>query len=210
MANLMSLGSANDENVEAKRRARTGREALIEAAKRLLPDHAPGTIAGRDLSAEADVNYGLVHHYFGGKDAALLAGLRALRDDFVTAHGDVASMPLLTASDPYLKALVRWHLHDSDSEEIDGEFPLGRALVAAVASRMDPGGDHALAEAKARAIAMSSLQVCFAVFGPALLEATGVRDDERSSVEAALASLYDSISLKDHDHAPDRPMRRHE
>ncbi len=145
----------------------------------MLPDRAPGTIAGRDLAAEADVNYGLVHHYFGGKDAALLAGLRALRDDFVTTHGDVASMPLLTASDPYLKALVRWHLHDSDAVEVDGEFPLSAALVAAVASRMESGGDDALAEAKARAIAMTSLQLCFAVFGPVLLEATGVRRHER-------------------------------
>jgi AcrR family transcriptional regulator len=190
------MGPTNDGNAAVEHRAGTGREALIEAAKRLLPDRAPGTIAGRDLAAEAAVNYGLVHHYFGGKDAALLAGLRALRDDFVAAHGDVASIPLLTASDPYLKALVRWHLHDSESEEIDRDFPLGAALVAAVASRMDSRGDNAVAEAKARAIAMTSLQVCFAVFGPALLEASGVREDERASVEAALVSIYDSIALK--------------
>jgi AcrR family transcriptional regulator len=195
------MGSVNDENAGVKRRTGTGREALIEAAKRLLPDRAPGTIAGRDLAVEADVNYGLVHHYFGGKDEALRAGLRALRDDFVTAHGDVTAMPLVTSSDPYLKALVRWHLHESDrlhdSDQVDGEFPLGAALVEAVASRLDSGDDHSLAEAKARAIAMSSLQLCFAVFGPALLEATGVRDHERPSVEAALASLYDSIALRD-------------
>jgi hypothetical protein len=61
---------------------------------------------------------------------------------------------------------------------------------------MDPSRDQTVAEAKARAIAMTSLQVCFAVFGPALLEATGVRTDERASVEAALASIYDSIALK--------------
>jgi AcrR family transcriptional regulator len=198
------MASENDESAPVERRTGTGREALIEAAKRLLPERAPGTIAGRDLAAEADVNYGLVHHYFGGKDAALRAGLRALRNDFVDAHGDVASMPLLTASDPYLKALVRWHLHNSDGTEVD-EFPLGAALVAAVASRMEPGGDESVAEAKARAIAMTSLQICFAVFGPVLLEATGVRRRERRSVEAALASLFDAIALKDDDQLPNRP-----
>ena len=191
------MGSGIGEDAAVRHRTGTARDALIEAAKRLLPDCAPGTIAGRDLAVAADVNYGLVHHYFGGKDAALLAGLRALRDDFVTAHGDVTSMPLLTASDPYLKALVRWHLHDADAVAVDGDFPLSAALVAAVASRMEPGGDESTAEAKARAIAMTSIQLCFAVFGPALLEATGVRGDERQSVEAALASLYDSIALKD-------------
>jgi len=203
MANLLSMGSAKEAGADVRHRAGTGREAIIGAAKRLLPDRAPGTIAGRDLAVEANVNYGLVHHYFGGKDAALLAGLRALRDDFVAAHGDVASMPLLAGSDPYLKALVRWHLHGSDVVEVDGEFPLGAALVAAIATRMDSGGDAAHAEAQARAIAMTSLQLCFAVFGPVLLEATGVRRHERQNVEAALATLYDSIALKDTDHPSD-------
>ena len=199
MANVLSMGSAEEDSTVVQHRPGTGRAALIGAAKRLLPDRAPGTIAGRDLAVEADVNYGLVHHYFGGKDAALLAGLRALRDDFVTAHGDVASMPLLTGSDPYLKALVRWHLHDSDIVEVDGEFPLAAALTAAIATRMDSGGNDAHAEAQARAIAITSLQLCFAVFGPVLLEATGVRRHERQTVEAALATLYDSIALKDRD-----------
>lgn len=208
MANLVSMGSTNDTRVAVEHRAGTAREALIEAAKRLLPDRAPGTIAGRDLAAAANVNYGLVHHYFGGKDAALLAGLRALRDDFATTHGDVASMPLLTASDPYFKALVRWHLHDSDAAEVDGEFPLTGELVAAVASRMESGGDDALADAKARAIAMISLQLCFALFGPVLLEATGVRRHERERVESALAALYDAIALKAHDDPPNGPPAR--
>ncbi len=200
------MGSANTASAVVKHREGTGREALIEAAKRLLPDRAPSAIAGRDLAAEADVNYGLIHHYFGGKDAALTAGLRALRDDFVNAHGDVTSMPLLTASDPYLKALVRWHLHDAETAEVAGEFPIAAALVAAVTSRMDSGGDEARAEATARAIAMTSLQLCFAVFGSVLLEATGVSLQERQPVEAALASLYDSIALKDHHEAPHPPL----
>jgi AcrR family transcriptional regulator len=202
------MGAGDHDNAAGALRTGTARQALIDAAKRLLPDRAPGAISGRELAAEADVNYGLVHHYFGGKDAALRAGLRALRDDFVIAHGDVASMPLLTASDPYLKALVRWHLHDSDAAEVDGEFPLGAALVAAVASRMGSGGDHARAEAKARAIAMTSLQVCFAVFGPSLLEATGVGDHERQPVEAALAALYDSIALTNLHARSDSPAAR--
>lgn len=196
------MAHTKEQSSTVQHRAGTGRETLIQAAKRLLPERAPSTITGRDLAAEADVNYGLVHHYFGGKDAALHAGLGALRDDFVSTHGDAASMPLLTESDPYLKALVRWHLHDSDAAEVGGEFPIGAALVAAVGARMDSDGDDATAEAKARAIAMASLQLCFAVFGPVLLEATGVRSHERRPVEAALATLYDSIALKNHDHPP--------
>jgi AcrR family transcriptional regulator len=192
------MGSADVGDTAVRPRAVNGQEALVEAAKRLLPDRAPGAISGRDLAAEADVNYGLVHHYFGGKDAAFRAGLRALRDDFVATHGDAASMSLLTGSDPYLKALVRWHIEGSDSVSVDGEFPIGAALVEAVAARMNAGADGASVEAKARAIAMISLQLCFAVFGPVLLEGTGVEGHERTDVMTALSSLYDSIALADH------------
>ncbi len=208
MANLMSMGGNNDQIPRTTHRAGTGRDALIDAAKQLLTLRAPGAIVGRDLADEAGVNYGLIHHYFGGKDAALRAGLDALRADFVATHGDVTAMPLLTSSDPYLKALVRWHLHDSDAATADSEFPLSAALVASIASRLEGVDDDVLAEAKARAIAMTSLQLCFAVFGPVLLEATGARGQERRSVEAALGSLYDSIALRTRDQTSSAPTAR--
>lgn len=177
-------------------RVAAGREALVDAARRLLPDRAPSTIAGRELAAEAGVNYGLVHHHFGGKEGALTAGLLALRDDFMATHGDPAALPLLTESDPYLKALVRWNVDYPQSVPVDGEFPISAGLVAVVAQRMEPRrGADALIEAKARAIAMTSIQLCFAVFGPVLLDATGVRHHERDDVRAALAHLYDSLGL---------------
>ena len=175
----------------------SARDALIGAAKRLLPDRSPSTITGRELAAEAGVNYGLVHHHFGGKDGALAAGLGALRDDFMEANRDAANLPLLTNSDPYLKALVRSNVDYPDSiAAADGEFPIGADLVAAVVQRISDGEpDHdSLIEAKARAIAMVSIQLCFSVFGPVLLDAVGVRHRERDEVEAALSALYDSLA----------------
>ncbi len=188
--------STSDGSESVPRRAANGRDALIEAAKRLLPDRAPSTIAGRDLAAEAGVNYGLVHHHFGGKDAALAAGLLALRDDFMAANGDVSALPLLTESDPYLKALVRTNVDHPDLPAVGGEFPISAALVSAVAQRLAAQGrGDSLVEAKARAIAMTSIQLCYAVFGPVLLDATGVLHRERNEVQAALASLYDDLAL---------------
>lgn len=177
------------------------RDALVDAAKRLLPDHAPSTITGRNLAAEANVNYGLVHHYFGSKDAALVAGLRSLRDDFVTTHGDAATMPLLTASDPYLRAIVRFNIDAPGTVSPDDDFPIGAGLVAALDERVgvcsDDGDPHV--QAQARAIAMISMQLCFAVLGPELLEATGVGPNARDDVQSALASLYDSLAMLEHD-----------
>jgi hypothetical protein len=41
---------------------------------------------------------------------------------------------------------------------------------------------------------MVSIQLCVAVFGPALFDATGVGPEDRDDVRAALASLYDSLA----------------
>jgi hypothetical protein len=89
---------------------------------------------------------------------------------------------------------------------VDGEFPLAASLVAAVASRLDGGDAPPSAEAKARAITLTSLQLCVAVFGPVLFEATGVDAQERISVERALAALYDSIALRDGGQSDEPPM----
>ena len=179
------------------RRAERARTALVGAATRLLPEQAPSTISGRDLAAEAGVNYGLIHHHFGGKDAVLSAGLVALRDDFINTHDDVASIHLLTENaHPYLRALARSHIDYPDTVASLGEFPLGKALVEVVAQRM--ASDDELAddsEAKARVIAMVSIQLCYSVFGAALLDATAVGHRERPAVEAALAAIYDNLAL---------------
>lgn len=184
-------------------RTRTSsRTALIDAAKRLLPERSPTEITGRDLAAEAGVNYGLVHHYFGGKDAALAAGLVALRDDFVAAHGDVGTLRLLSdRGEPYLRAVLRAHLDRSSPPVVDGDFAVGGALVDAVKGRLmvqtDGDAVEARREAQARTIAMVSVQLCYNLFGSALLDAAGATADERPAVTARLASLYDAIALLD-------------
>ena len=45
-------------------RSSTARYDLMDAAIRLMSRRQPSTISGRDLAAEAGVNYGLVHYYF--------------------------------------------------------------------------------------------------------------------------------------------------
>ncbi|MFP6713449.1 MAG: TetR/AcrR family transcriptional regulator [Rhodospirillales bacterium] len=51
----------------------SGREAvenkLVQAAIELLKERADTGISGRELAQRAEVNYGLIHHYFGSKEA---------------------------------------------------------------------------------------------------------------------------------------------
>ena len=58
-----------------KSRSEQTKRALLEAAVRLLDRRAAGDISVRDIAAEAGVNHGLVHHYFGTKQRLFVAAM---------------------------------------------------------------------------------------------------------------------------------------
>jgi AcrR family transcriptional regulator len=49
---------------------------LVDAAAELLAARGPAAVSVRDIAAAAGVNHGLVHRYFGSKEALLRAALR--------------------------------------------------------------------------------------------------------------------------------------
>ncbi|RMF24807.1 MAG: TetR family transcriptional regulator, partial [Deltaproteobacteria bacterium] len=68
-------------------RTRRGRDrertikAILDAAEKLLDKKGPDGFGLAELGREAGVSFGLIHHYFGGKEGLLKAVLRrALRD----------------------------------------------------------------------------------------------------------------------------------
>ncbi len=196
-------GPASAVDRRATRRPRDAsatRAALVEAAAALLPDHQPSDISGRQIADVAGVNYGLVHHHFGGKDGLLDAGMSALRDDFVERFGDGSETPFLGLdSHPFLRATVRALLEHPRSPRGDDRFSIVSSMVGSIADRLEAaGGDQqaAVAEAQARAIAAIAVQVFYGVFGAVVLEATGVTADGRAEVESRLGELYDTITAR--------------
>jgi AcrR family transcriptional regulator len=186
---------ANDVKAPARR-------ALVDAAKRLLPARSPSTVTGRELAAEAGVNYGLVHHHFGGKDAVFREALLELREEFLESHAahDLPSL-LFEPDDPYVLAVARTQI--GAEPEVQGivDFPIGDATVATVADRVrgahpDWTDAEVAVEAKARAVAMIGLQLAYSVYNATLLDTVGVTRRERADVEAAVGRLYRELSAR--------------
>ncbi len=65
----------------------TGRKAaearLVHAAIELLKERAATGVSGRELARRAKVNYGLIHHYFGSKEAVFDAAFVQLHERYV-------------------------------------------------------------------------------------------------------------------------------
>ena len=88
-------------------------EKLIAATAQLLGEIGPRTLSVRAIAERAGVNHGLVHHYFGGKDALLQAAMeRLVHEHFDFAMSQSKSQPIpaplgLVGDPTYLKAVVR-------------------------------------------------------------------------------------------------------
>jgi AcrR family transcriptional regulator len=63
-----------------KSRSEETMNALIDAVIRLLDRRAADAVSVRDIAAEAGVNHGLVHHYFGSKEALVREAIRRTND----------------------------------------------------------------------------------------------------------------------------------
>ena len=54
--------------------------ALLQAATELFSERSPTSVSLRQVAERAGVNYGLIHHYFGTKEALLSEVFRASSD----------------------------------------------------------------------------------------------------------------------------------
>lgn len=103
-------------------------EKLITATAELLGEVGPRSLSVRAIAERAGVNHGLVHHYFGGKDALLQAAMeRLVHNHFQYAMEQSSQQPvpapLALVGDPtYLRAVVRTVL--------DNEMALARTELA--------------------------------------------------------------------------------
>lgn len=103
-------------------------EKLITATAELLGEVGPRSLSVRAIAERAGVNHGLVHHYFGGKDALLQAAMeRLVHNHFQYAmeqsFQQPVPAPLALVGDPtYLRAVVRTVL--------DNEMALARTELS--------------------------------------------------------------------------------
>ncbi|MGH9880832.1 MAG: TetR/AcrR family transcriptional regulator, partial [Pyrinomonadaceae bacterium] len=48
-------------------------EAILQATEKLLPKHNPTDISLRQIAEAANINYSLIHRYFGTKESVIMA-----------------------------------------------------------------------------------------------------------------------------------------
>ncbi len=135
--------------------ARTPEEALLDAAERLLVEVGYAGISTRRLAAEAGVNHGLVHYYFGSLEQLLVQVLERF-----TARMIERQRALYAAETPFIekwRTAMRYLVSDSDYQKVWWELqalswnrPGLRERVASVEAEWRAVLTDALAEPRER------------------------------------------------------------
>ena len=193
MIHLVNLGTESKSRPRGREAVRT---ALLEAAARLFVEHGPGAVSVRELAAEADVNHGLVHQYFGSKDALVRATLEHLAEELQPVAEQAANVP--ASIQPLLEAindraafvrLLGWLLLEgADPAALPTEFPVIRGALERV--------DRELSDAPRRVdsrivvAAFVSMAYGWLVFRRYVVEAARLEDHTELEILEGMGELF--------------------
>jgi AcrR family transcriptional regulator len=163
--------------------------ALIDAATQLFDRRNPGSVSVREIAKLAGVNHGLVHHYFGSKQALVQAVLDRLatraRDSLAEGTAMDADSPVLI----YTRILGRAMLEQEELAPLPGHHP----IVMQLASLARDVGGLDERSARIRASQGAALAMGWLLFEPLLIESGGLQDEDpvflRDELRVMLAHL---------------------
>lgn len=146
--------------------------SLIAAASQLFSARGPSRVSVREVAAAANVNHGLVHHYFGSKDGLLAAVLDQLaRDaaDEVAAWDGTAAFEASSATSRHSRIVAHLLLESRNPADVQTSFPTIERLTADLRAR-----GMSRDEAARRAALVGALALGWQLFAPFLEQAAGV------------------------------------
>lgn len=170
------------------------RAALIASATQLFADRGPSAVSVRELADAADVNHGLVHHYFGSKDGLLRAVLEQLAEQSATALAEQTTRELYAsggAIERHGRILAHLLLEGRDVADHKTAFPSMHALI----ERYQAATDVSDADARTRVAQVAALVLGWQLFEPFLATAADL-DLDHGTRQAVLDDAVDVLLLQ--------------
>ena len=167
----------------------------MHAAIELLKERAEQGVSGRALAQRANVNYGLIHHYFGSKEAVFDAAFEQLHEayvaDMVAADTQRLAAPFsMRSHEPFLRIWAYRELADIATPSIDLKGM--RLLLENILRRRNverrTGQDFA--EAQARACCSLALQLGWVVCRCELQETVAAGETDTLARRSAIARWF--------------------
>jgi len=185
-------------NEQSRGRA-SAEEKLVTAAAELIAEVGPRAATVRAVAARAGVNHGLVHHYFGSKDALLRAAMTRLVHEharFATeqSHGRPTPAPLALLQDQaYLRAVVRCVL-DGEMELATTELAEGVSMPRRALEHAEQrSGSPADMRLRARVATGMALEMGWAALEPFIAAVTGTEQSGLAELRREAIAIRNAV-----------------
>src|SRR4051794_626973 len=167
--------------------------AILDAATDLFTERSPATVSLREIARRADVNYGLIHRYYGSKEAVVAAVFRRKSEAGAHVIANAAdsdeALGLLMSSTggraEYARLLAGALVADATSEAIFSRSPAVERLTELI--RRDHGDGHR--DARVVAAAAMALSVGWSFFEPFFIAAADLTDRDGDEVRDEVLDL---------------------
>jgi AcrR family transcriptional regulator len=168
--------------------------AILDAATDLFTERSPATVSLREIARRADVNYGLIHRYYGSKEAVVAAVFRRKSEAgaqvIANARNSDEALGLLMSSTggraEYARLLAGALVADTTSEAIFSRSPAVERLTELI--RRDHG-DADERDPRVVAAAAMALSVGWSFFEPFYLAAADLSDRDPDEVRGEVLDL---------------------
>jgi len=164
--------------------------ALVDAAAELILKRGLN-ISVRDIAAAANVNHGLVHTYFGSKEALLTAALDDLNAR-AAENSTRSGFPTTDPNDEHLRELARAFARvtlDAPNDPFTSHPMVDGWREALAEAEPHLGRD----EVDARVIIAASLGLGWALFSDHLAKVFGLSPERRALVDERVATMVADV-----------------
>ncbi len=170
--------------------------AILVAAARLFSERSPSKVTLREIAESAGVNYGLIHHYFGTKDAVLSQLIRRASAAGASAMAGTSTLPDalgslvdVNSSGAHTRMLAWVLLSDTEAARSFTPSPAMRHLARVAAATGDGTVDPNLLAA-----VLTSALMGWQLFRPFVVAGAELDDHDPVLLNAAFHAVVRAVA----------------
>jgi TetR/AcrR family transcriptional regulator, repressor for neighboring sulfatase len=176
--------------------------AILKAAEGLLPKHNPTEISLRQIADAANVNYSLIHRYFGTKEKVIMAAhermLSKVGEQFSTVDqldGNIGVLFKISGENVSRRTLLaRAMLDGADPHLIRHHFPIMQQLIELLRKKKSRTKRPTEYNAETLAAFFAASALGWFFFEPFLLASTGLDKKDKKKVHRQITEMLEKTA----------------
>ena len=177
-------------------------EAILKATEQLLPKHNPADISLRQIAEAANINYSLIHRYFGTKESVIMAAheriLNKVGEQFSAVdrlEGNVSVLFEISGKNVSRRILLaRAMLDGADPHLIPHHFPIMQQLIDLLRKKKSETKNPSEYDPETLAAFFAGSSLGWFFFEPFLLASTGLDKRDKDHVHSQIAGMLEKIA----------------